>query len=513
MALFKEWETEIENIDVDNLCDLVESNSENSLLNAYKVRNNPENFFDNLIGDIVAYHLHRVNMRVSNFSYLNNYDYNNENIIEQDNIHVEYWFKSENSSYLHKDYDEYQRNCIKKGNNKMMFTGILYLTKSKTPTLIYDEERKDIGIIFPELMKQIIFRGGDMLHGSIDDLYENNDRRVVIAFAAYSEDVKYTPYLDMNQIYQRFYMNRHKEVKELKNKYEIKMKGKEIDVTKFSTTDIFHTNFFDKLSENNKERQEEYEFIRSQINNEGSYFLKYNRLDNWDTLYKIEEEEEKEEKDENNIFPIHGEKSDENGALDVLDNQVLDGILISEETIEKTKFSNVFLERNIIDGPTCDWLCYEAKEIVKKKGGWENNRHVRYPTYDISVDDLDASTKRNILFMFREKIYSKLFELYDMEKTDYTTDIRDAFIVRYSVDTQSFLDYHSDDAVMSAMILLNDPKCFEGGGTKFANGLKIQSNKGDCLIFCSKNKHSGLEITYGERFVLVFFIRVIKSIN
>ena len=189
--IFKEWKIHIDGIDIENLSDMVESNS-NSILSAFKLRNNkPENFFDKLIGDITAYHIHRVGMRIKDFCYSDTYDYSKkENIIDKENIHVEYWFKRENTTYIHKDYDEYERQSIKSEVNKPMFTGILYLTKSKTPTLIYDEKTMDIGISFPDVMKHIVFNGGELLHGSINDLYKNDDKRVIIGFAAYNKDVK-----------------------------------------------------------------------------------------------------------------------------------------------------------------------------------------------------------------------------------------------------------------------------------------------------------------------------------
>ena len=496
--IFKEWNVDIDGVDIDNVIDMIEANSNNGLLNAFRLRNEKsENFFDELIGNIVAYHLHRVGMRIKKFSYSDSYDYSEKSsIIEKEKIYVEYWFKSENNTYYHIDYDEYERTTTKKEVNKPMFTGILYFTKSKTPTLIYDKGTRDIGIIFPDRMKHILFNGGELLHGSSSEIYKNNDRRVILAFAAYNNDVEYTPYLDINSIYQSYFMKKKENVRKINNDFQLNIIPSEITVREFPNQDEYYTNFHKKMI-GNECCEQEYMNIREEITSKGSYILKYANYSPNHFLYRINENEEDKE-----------EEKEEEKEEDKEEDKEL---IIDEKSILNTKLSNVFLERKIIDVTTCNWLLSEVKKTVKRNGGWNNKRHERYPTYDIDIDKLDTSVRDYILLTYRDKLNDLMYSLFNINSEEYGTNIAEVFILRYSLDTQTKLDYHSDSSDMSIIISLNNEGSFDGGGTEFINGLIMKPQQGDCIIFCSKNKHRGIEITYGERILMVFFIKLEKK--
>jgi hypothetical protein len=68
---------------------------------------------------------------------------------------------------------------------------------------------------------------------------------------------------------------------------------------------------------------------------------------------------------------------------------------------------------------------------------------------------------------------------------------------------------HTDASFISFNILLNESSEFEGGGTKFEDGLTHHSQQGDLFIHSSLVKHSGSTITKGIRYLLVGFVDVI----
>jgi len=175
------------------------------------------------------------------------------------------------------------------------------------------------------------------------------------------------------------------------------------------------------------------------------------------------------------------------------------------------KYKNVFLEPNIISRDTCEWIINETNTQVKELyGEWKNNRHTRYPTYDIAIDNLKLPVMNFILNLFMKKIGNLIYNRFNISN-DYNLNISDAFIVKYEEGKQRSLEFHSDDSDISVVLLLSNENSFTGGGTQFENGLSIFPNQGDMLIFGSKYKHQGLEITSGVRMILTFFINVTRN--
>ena len=88
-------------------------------------------------------------------------------------------------------------------------------------------------------------------------------------------------------------------------------------------------------------------------------------------------------------------------------------------------------------------------------------------------------------------------------------ELRDAFFVRYSAAPghQRALETHTDGSIFSFNILLSDTRAFEGGGTWFeALDLTVTPPRGAALGHSGQLRHSGVEITCGERYILVGFI-------
>lgn len=476
--IYKCWDIlNINNDDINNISNMIYHNS-SSLLNAFKLRNkDPENFFDNLIGNMVAYHLHRVGIRAKDFCYSEKYKYEKKPT-EFENIHVEYWFKNENDNYVHKDKDEYSEMILNEGTeNRPLFTGLLYFTKSKSPTVIYDKDTKDIGIVFPDVMKHIIFDGGHLYHGCKNTFFPNKDERILIGFCAYKKDVLYVPYLDIQMFYQHYYMKSNKnKVNEIPKSCDIIIKNSEITVKNLTVDPSFHSKIIEELHTSIIGNYF-HETINTVISDSGSYILTYKQLYLW--------------------AQTNGKNDD----------------ILLEDEFYGLKYKNCFLERAIIDRCTCDWLCMETKKHVKNTTNeWKTNHHDSYKTHHIPIDELPPILMNYILITFQYKLCDLISDLYKIDMNYFSMNINDAFIVKYSLDTQTKLVQHEDNSCISVILQLNNESEFEGGGTRFLNGLEFNLKQGEAIIFGSKHKHSGIEITYGERMLLVFFIEFNTSL-
>lgn len=92
--------------------------------------------------------------------------------------------------------------------------------------------------------------------------------------------------------------------------------------------------------------------------------------------------------------------------------------------------------------------------------------------------------------------------------------ILDLFIARYSVEPGGLaaLEPHEDGSEFSFVLALNSLAEYEGGGTQFlATGVVphpvFRPDKGYATLFSGKNRHCGLPITSGVRYILAGFLR------
>ena len=168
--------------------------------------------------------------------------------------------------------------------------------------------------------------------------------------------------------------------------------------------------------------------------------------------------------------------------------------------------------KKLVDKSFCQWLCHESETKSNLLyGGWKSDRQRLYPTYDISIDDLDECCVRLILLTFQNNIGNVLYNRFNIDKNHYKLDIVDCFIVKYNAETQTSLEEHSDDSDLTVIIGLSDKNDFNGGGTEFQNGLRLNYDQGDAIIFGSKYNHKGVNITDGTRMIITFFINVILN--
>ena len=163
------------------------------------------------------------------------------------------------------------------------------------------------------------------------------------------------------------------------------------------------------------------------------------------------------------------------------------------------------ISQNVISNFLCDYIVDMAEEYASENGGWCIDRHNKYPTTDLVIDNIP--TIKNIIYkIINYHIYPKMSKCYNVDKMLLNVD--EVFIVKYDVNGQKELEKHIDKKHLSFNILLNDN--FEGGGTYFYdsnnNSELINIDKGNCIIHPGNIYHSARSITKGNRYVLVGFI-------
>lgn len=180
-----------------------------------------------------------------------------------------------------------------------------------------------------------------------------------------------------------------------------------------------------------------------------------------------------------------------------------DDVIFCKNIYEKGMNKNYNVIKKFIEVNKCDEILAEGITYAQKNK-WTTKRHDNYPTTDNEV-----TKKWKSYDYLQEKvnqiIFPKISEMYDVDTK--LLHIKELFLIKYEDTKQNKLDAHVDGNEFSFVLALNSPDEYEGGGTYFVNQQKrIQLNKGDCLVFCGQNKHQGMPVTKGKRFVLAGFI-------
>lgn len=155
--------------------------------------------------------------------------------------------------------------------------------------------------------------------------------------------------------------------------------------------------------------------------------------------------------------------------------------------------------------------CQSILDICRtKEDAWTTARHSAFATTDIPIrtdphlDFLEPLIKQRL---FPELAHHYGFRVQELE-------FRDIFLVKYSARAQRGLKLHTDGCLFSLTLLISHPNDFEGGGTFFKSiNDVVYLNQGDCAYHDARVLHSGMDITKGERYILVAFIDTIDTIH
>lgn len=143
---------------------------------------------------------------------------------------------------------------------------------------------------------------------------------------------------------------------------------------------------------------------------------------------------------------------------------------------------------------------WSGGESVDQRGGFDES----YPTRDVFMSQLQLESQW--AFLLKRIVKAAVPRLYPGGSID--GEIRLAFVVRYTMDTQKSLDPHGDHSTVTSSILLNT--AYEGGGVRFVkqNCTYRPSEPGTLLLHPGSvltHRHEGLPITAGRRYVFVSF--------
>lgn len=155
----------------------------------------------------------------------------------------------------------------------------------------------------------------------------------------------------------------------------------------------------------------------------------------------------------------------------------------------------------------CELVTKHAEEHAKAHGGWQKKRHRNYPTTDLPLYDVKALSAwwNNTVQPRLETAMRKLLDVHDSD----VFVMRDLFVVKYTSEGQRGLELHSDGSHLSYNVLLSPSDDFEGGGTYFRGpAQEIHPPQGSVLLHESHTMHQGLNVTTGQRFILVGFVWV-----
>lgn len=180
-------------------------------------------------------------------------------------------------------------------------------------------------------------------------------------------------------------------------------------------------------------------------------------------------------------------------------------ILYPTGILKFTDFKIKEIERDILHSKffTLE-TCKELINIAEADGRWQALKYDTFPAQEIRIRDLSVNLF-NALEEHLMKVVSPQIEKYWRPLLMY--GLRDAFIIKYTPETQSSLSCHHDASLVSGIIKLNSE--YEGGDTYFYR--QVYSNKdipvGDIILWPGQvtHGHEGRRVTSGVKYNLVIW--------
>ncbi|CEP09691.1 hypothetical protein [Parasitella parasitica] len=187
----------------------------------------------------------------------------------------------------------------------------------------------------------------------------------------------------------------------------------------------------------------------------------------------------------------------------------------NQRTIAENRlvFKRANLEKHVKPGLHYQLLtkneCQTVLGICRQQAEWTTDRHSAFPTTDIPIRDHNQLSMLEPLI--KERLFDELANYYGFKTSD--LEFRDIFLVKYSANAQRGLKLHTDGCLISLTLLISDEHDFEGGGTYFRSLDKvIHLKQGDVAYHAARVEHSGVDITKGERYILVGFVDTLDTI-
>jgi hypothetical protein len=157
--------------------------------------------------------------------------------------------------------------------------------------------------------------------------------------------------------------------------------------------------------------------------------------------------------------------------------------------------------------------CTKLIQKAERYGKWESMYGDKFPGQEMRIRVLDINLFEKLEQHFKDHI-NPVIEHHWWPLQMY--GIRDAFIIRYSPDTQKSLNCHHDASLVSTIVYLNDD--YTGGDTYFprqkfsTDGTEV----GKMVLWPGQvtHGHEGREVTSGTKYALVIWTaRRVGDIN
>jgi hypothetical protein len=198
-------------------------------------------------------------------------------------------------------------------------------------------------------------------------------------------------------------------------------------------------------------------------------------------------------------------------VMSIVKKQNIDEIKKEMEKMEtRTETLCRFYQRHFLSGfftkEICDWIIIESENCATKLGGWRIDRHKKYPTTDLPVEQIPHVF--NFVLSSLSSLLQKMLKSYCLDEELVKINVNELFVVKYDKNGQIGLDMHVDGSFLSFNIALSSINDYEGGGTLFEDGCVVKIDKGDAMWHCGKVNHGGVPIINGTRYILVGFLEL-----
>ena len=147
-------------------------------------------------------------------------------------------------------------------------------------------------------------------------------------------------------------------------------------------------------------------------------------------------------------------------------------------------------------------MCEEMIRIADEHGGWGSLSYDKFPAQEIRLKRLKLWSA---MCDHWEKVVNPIIEYHWNPMLMY--GMRDAFVMRYALDTQKSLALHNDASLVTGSVKLNDD--YEGADLIFPRQ-KFTNNDvpvGKCILFpgAVTHGHACTELTSGVKYSLTMW--------